>query len=199
VNAETVDPAKKRYVVFIYEIRQEIVFAEEFSAQYSKMVTLSDGTVRTVELTPMMRDGDPVIEFKDTGHRTYIGTESVRTGSHTNENLMVKIIDVEDRPASKLLPRDTALTSFAEFVPAGFTHGIEILNDDKTPMEFVVDVLSTQAGLNKQDAIRTMLAIHTRGGALIPLPSSAEAQRVAAQILAEATQHNHPLLCRAVG
>jgi ATP-dependent Clp protease adapter protein ClpS len=199
VNAEAADPAKKRFVVFIYEIRREVVFAEEFGAQYLKTVTLSDGTERTVELTPMIRDGNPVIEFKDTGHCTYIGTQCVRTGSHTNGNLMVQVIDLEDRPATPQLMRDKALTSFADFVPAGFTHGIEILNDEQTPMEFVVQVLSAEAGLSKEDAMRTMLAIHMRGGALIPLPSSAEAERIAAQIRAQATRHSYPLLCRAVG
>jgi len=59
--------------------------------------------------------------------------------------------------------------------------------------------MSAQTDLSKEDATWTMLAIHTRGRALIPLPSLPEAQRVAAQIRAEASLHNYPLLCRAVG
>ena len=43
-----------------------------------------------------------------------------------------------------------------------------------------------------------MPAIHTRGGALIPTPSFAEAERIATQITAEAAKDGHPLICRPV-
>lgn len=64
MNAEAADPAKRRFAAFIYEIRQLVVIAEAFSAQYSKTVTLSDGTVRTIELTAMTGDDNPVIDSK---------------------------------------------------------------------------------------------------------------------------------------
>ena len=207
MNSDTVDPSKKRFVVSISEIRQEIVFADEFSGRYSKTVSLSDGSTRTVELTPMMRDGSLVMELEDTGHRTYMGMIPVRTGAQTNGNLMVRILDLDDvhaaraewrsrLPASPVLLPDTSLVSNPDFVPPGFTHGIEILNDNTTPMEFVVAVLSAHLGLSPEDSKGTMLAIHTRGGALIPTPSLADAQRIAAQITAEAAQLGYPLKCR---
>ena len=207
MNSDTVDLSKKRFVVSIYEIRQEIVFADEFAGRYSKTVSLSDGSTRTVELTPMMRDGSLVMEIEDTGHRTYMGMIPVRSGAQTNGDLMVRILDLDDvhaaraewrsrLPASPVLPPDTSLVSNPDFVPPGFTHGIEILNDNTTPMEFVVAILSAHLGLSPEDSKDTMLAIHTRGGALIPTPSLADAQRIAAQITAEATKLGHPLICR---
>lgn len=207
MSSDTVDLAKKRFVVSIAEIRQEIVFAEEFTGGYIKTVPLSDGSTRTVELTPMMREGRLVMEFKDTGHRTYMGMIPVRTAVHTNDNLMVRIFDLDDvdaaraewrsrLPVSPVLPPDTSLVSNPDFVSPGFTHGIEILNDNTTPMEFVVAVLSAHLGLSLEESKGTMLAIHTRGGALIPTPSLADAQRIAAQITAEATKLGHPLICR---
>lgn len=36
--------SNKRFIVSIYEVRQEILFAEEFSGHYAKDVTRSDGT-----------------------------------------------------------------------------------------------------------------------------------------------------------
>jgi hypothetical protein len=176
MNPETIDLSKKRFIVSIFEIRQEIVFAEEFSGPYLKTVTLSDGTTRTVELTPTMRGGRPAMEFNDTGYRTSIGMLPVRNGSHTNGTLMVRVLDLDDAQASQVLPPDTALTAIPRFVPPGFTQGIEILNDNTTPMEFVVTVLSAHVGLSRQEATHTMLAIHQCGGALIPTPSRAEAQ-----------------------
>jgi|SRR5580658_11036706 ATP-dependent Clp protease adapter protein ClpS len=198
MSSETIDLSKKRFIVSIYEIRQEIVFAEEFSGQYVKTVTLSDGTTRTVELTPTMRGGTAAMEFNDTGYRTSMEMLAVRTGSHTNGNLMVRILDLDDAPAPHVLPPDASLTAIAWFLPPGFTQGIEILNDDTTPMEFVVAVLSAHLGLSREDSTHTMLAIHERGGALIPTPSLAEAERIAAQITAEAAKANHPLICRAI-
>lgn len=65
-----------------------------------------------------------------------------------------------------VFPPETSLLSVQELVPAGFKHGVEILNDDRTPMEFVVSVLGTHLGLSRTDAIKNMLKVHTRGGVL---------------------------------
>jgi hypothetical protein len=83
MNSEATDFSKNRFVVSIYEIREELVFAEEFTGQYTKRVTLSDGATRTIELTAMMRNGSPVIEVKDTGGRNYMGMIRVRSGAQT--------------------------------------------------------------------------------------------------------------------
>jgi hypothetical protein len=42
-----------------------------------------------------------------------------------------------------VFPPETDLLSIAELVPSGFVHGFEILNDNTTPMQFVVDALGT--------------------------------------------------------
>jgi len=101
-------------------------------------------------------------------------------------------------PSSIIFPPETSLVTIPQLLPSGFVYGIEILNDDKTPMEFVVSVLGTHLGLKRADAIRTMLVIHREGGALLALPSQAEAGRVAEAISVDAAKHNHPLICRAV-
>jgi ATP-dependent Clp protease adapter protein ClpS len=84
------------------------------------------------------------------------------------------------------------------FVPAGFRWGIEILNDDRTPMEFVISVLCTAVGMSRIDAIRTMLEIHSKGGVLLARASLDESRRIADAITAEARSNNHALTCRAV-
>jgi ATP-dependent Clp protease adapter protein ClpS len=119
------------------------------------------------------------------------------------------VIDVDDmeaaraewrsrQPAPLILPPDTSLLSVPGFVPAGFVQGLEILNDNTTTMKFVREALTRHAGLESEDAKNTTLAVHTRGGALIPLPSLQEARRIAALITAEAAQQEYPLRCRAV-
>lgn len=99
---------------------------------------------------------------------------------------------------SPVFPPDTSLLRMQGFTPAGFLSGLEIMNDNRTPMEFVVAVLQNCVGLNEADAIRVMLEIHTKGGALWPLSSFDEAKRVAELVTAEAKLKSHPLLCRAV-
>jgi ATP-dependent Clp protease adapter protein ClpS len=209
MSSDPIDMSKKRFIVSIYEVQQKVVFAEEFTGRYTRSVTMADGTTRTVELTPMMRHGQPVVEFNDTGGRTYIGTVRVGTGTTINGKLMVQIADVDDVEAARaewrthfqtgpVLPHNTSLISIPEFVPPDFAQGIEMFNDSTTPMQFVTDVLTTHAGLNPEESRKTMLAIHTRGGALIPTPSFDEAKRIAAQITAEAAKRGHPLLCRPV-
>ncbi len=90
------DLAKKRFYVSIDEIKQKFVFAESFSGSYSKTVTLSDGTQRHIELTPMIHDGMQVIEIKDTGGLTYSSLD----GATTNGKLMIQITDQESSEAA---------------------------------------------------------------------------------------------------
>lgn len=210
MSSDSTDLSKHRFVVSIYEIREELVWAEEFTGQYTKSVTLSDGTTRSVELTPVMRNGMPVIELKDTGCRSHMGITHVLTATKIHGNLMVRVIGLDERDTARAgghgshlstspeLPADTSLISMPDFVPPGFIQGIEILNNNTTPMEFVVEILKTHLGLSTQDSTYTMLAIHTRGGVLIPTLSLTEAERIAAQIAAEAAKYNYALICRPV-
>lgn len=99
---------------------------------------------------------------------------------------------------SLVFPPETSLLTKGGFVPAGFQFGLEILNDNKTPMEFVVSVLENNVGLTRPDAIKAMLSIHTRGGALLRLASLEEANRIAAVVAAAVQANRHPLVCRAV-
>jgi ATP-dependent Clp protease adapter protein ClpS len=95
-------------------------------------------------------------------------------------------------------PPGTSLLRMKGFVPAEFSSGLEIMNDNLTPMAFVVSVLQTCLGLSETNAIRTMLDIHRNGGVLYPLPSFDEAKRIAELVTSEARSKNHPLVCRAV-
>jgi hypothetical protein len=101
MSPENKDPSQKRFVVSIYEIQQELAWAEEFTGKYVKTVTLSDGTTRTVELTPVIRDGRPAVEINDTGRRTYLGLASVPAGTQINSTLMVQIIDIDSIPIAR--------------------------------------------------------------------------------------------------
>ena len=97
-----------------------------------------------------------------------------------------------------VFPPDTRLLTIKELVPQGFLAGIEILNDKTTPMEFVVTTLMRHLDLDRDRALSLMLAIHNKGGALVPLPSIQRAESVAAAIIADASASGHNFICRAV-
>jgi ATP-dependent Clp protease adapter protein ClpS len=99
---------------------------------------------------------------------------------------------------SPVFPPDTSLLRMKGFAPAGFTCGLEIMNDNLTPMTFVVSVLRNFVGLSENDAMRLMLEVHKKGGVLFPMASFDESRRIAELVSAEALRNNHPLVCRAV-
>lgn len=72
-----------------------------------------------------------------------------------------------------------------------------ILNDDYTPMEFVIEVLERFFGLNVELATQVMLQVHHMGKAGIGNFSRDVAETKAAMVVEYARQHEHPLLCQA--
>jgi ATP-dependent Clp protease adaptor protein ClpS len=69
-----------------------------------------------------------------------------------------------------------------------------LLNDDFTPMEFVVEVLELIFGMDRQKATRIMLEVHTKGKARCGVYTYEIAETKVAQVCSYARQHQHPLL-----
>ena len=72
---------------------------------------------------------------------------------------------------------------------------VVLINDDYTPMEFVVDVLQRIFGLDRTRATRVMLEVHTRGKGVCGVFTFEIAETKVAQVTGYARQHQHPLLC----
>ncbi len=72
---------------------------------------------------------------------------------------------------------------------------VVLLNDDYTPMEFVVDVLERIFSLDRTRATRVMLEVHTRGKGVCGVFTFEIAETKVAQVMTYARQHQHPLLC----
>ena len=71
---------------------------------------------------------------------------------------------------------------------------VVLLNDDYTPMEFVVEVLELIFGMDRQKATRIMLEVHTKGKGRCGVFTYEIAETKVAQISSYAQQHQHPLL-----
>lgn len=72
---------------------------------------------------------------------------------------------------------------------------VVLLNDDYTPMEFVVDVLERIFSLDRTRATRIMLEVHTRGKGICGVFTYEIAETKVAQVMTYARQNQHPLLC----
>lgn len=99
---------------------------------------------------------------------------------------------------SPIFAPGTRLLDLRGFVPANFSTGIEILNDNATPLTFVVDVLAKHLEKPRENVSQLVVACHTQGGALIPVEPYELAVKVASAISADAVAAGHPLACRAV-
>ena len=70
-----------------------------------------------------------------------------------------------------------------------------LLNDDFTPMEFVVHVLERLFGMTHGQAIEIMLTVHRKGVAVVGVFSHEIAETKVAQVMELARRQQHPLQC----
>lgn len=72
---------------------------------------------------------------------------------------------------------------------------VVLINDDFTPMEFVVEVLESVFAMERNKATRVMLEVHTKGKGICGTYSYEIAETKVAQVTGIAQQQQHPLLC----
>ena len=72
---------------------------------------------------------------------------------------------------------------------------VVLLNDDYTPMEFVVHVLEIFFSMDRVLATRVMLQVHTQGKGICGTYSREIAETKVAQVNNYARENQHPLLC----
>ena len=70
-----------------------------------------------------------------------------------------------------------------------------MLNDDYTPMEFVVHVLERFFSKNREEATRIMLHVHQRGVGVCGVYTYEVAETKVTQVMDLARQNQHPLQC----
>lgn len=70
-----------------------------------------------------------------------------------------------------------------------------LLNDDFTPMEFVVHVLEAIFSMSREKATQVMLHVHTRGVGVCGVFTRDIAETKVAQVKEHARANQHPLMC----
>ncbi|HFC30530.1 MAG TPA: ATP-dependent Clp protease adapter ClpS [Oceanospirillales bacterium] len=70
-----------------------------------------------------------------------------------------------------------------------------IINDDFTPMDFVIDVLVRFFHMNEERATQVMMHVHTRGKGLCGIFTHEIAETKMHHVNQYAKDNSHPLLC----
>lgn len=74
-------------------------------------------------------------------------------------------------------------------------YSVIMMNDDYTPMEFVIDVLQRFFDKSQEQATQIMLAVHTKGSAVCSVYTKDIAETKAAIVNQYSRDCEHPLLC----
>jgi len=91
--------------------------------------------------------------------------------------------------------RDLAVEEARPKLKQPSLYRVVLINDDYTPMEFVVDILETIFGMERTRATQVMLEVHTKGKGICGVYNFEIAETKVAQVTGLAQQHQHPLLC----
>lgn len=70
-----------------------------------------------------------------------------------------------------------------------------LLNDDYTPMDFVIEVLQLFFGMNRERATQVMLHVHTRGQGVCGVFTREVAETKVVHVNDFSRTHQHPLMC----
>ena len=71
---------------------------------------------------------------------------------------------------------------------------VMLMNDDYTPMEFVIEILQLFFNMNREKATQIMLAVHTNGKAACGIFTRDIAETKSAQVNQYAQECQHPLI-----
>jgi ATP-dependent Clp protease adaptor protein ClpS len=115
---------------------------------------------------------------------------------------MSALIEIEIGPMSANRPDkdradgyDLAVEEARPRVKRPPLYRVVLINDDFTPMEFVVDILESVFGMERTRATQVMLEVHTKGKGVCGVFNFEIAETKVAQVMGIAKQHQHPLLC----
>ena len=72
---------------------------------------------------------------------------------------------------------------------------VVLINDDYTPMDFVVHILESFFAIDRENATRIMLEVHTHGKGVCGIFTHEIAETKVSQVNNYSRENQHPLLC----
>lgn len=86
-------------------------------------------------------------------------------------------------------------SSEAEIEPPAM-YKVILMNDDYTPMDFVVEILERYFYMNRERSTQVMFDVHTKGEATCGVFTYDIAETKVAQVIDYAQSNDHPLMCK---
>jgi ATP-dependent Clp protease adaptor protein ClpS len=99
------------------------------------------------------------------------------------------------QPPAEQGERGLALAEAEPAVKVPPLYRVLLINDDYTPMEFVVEILERFFGMDRPNATRVMLEVHMRGKGICGVFTFEIAETKVSQVTSYSREHQHPLLC----
>lgn len=112
----------------------------------------------------------------------------------SERDLLTRMSDDDDRQGDAL-DGDTAVQEAKPKLKKPPLYKVILLNDDYTPMEFVVEVLEIFFRMNREQATQIMLTVHTQGKGVCGIYTRDIAETKMNQVNQYSRDHQHPLLC----
>lgn len=112
----------------------------------------------------------------------------IENGIHKNMNEITMMSDNDDTDVG-LATKPKTKTEKPKM------YKVMLLNDDFTPMEFVVHVLERYFGIGSEQAYGLMMQVHQKGLAIVGVFSHDVAETKVMQVMELARKHQHPLQC----
>ena len=100
-----------------------------------------------------------------------------------------------EKPSNGGIPVTGVVTKTRPKTKKPAMYKVLMLNDDYTPMEFVVHVLERFFAKGHEEAVRIMLHVHQRGVGVCGVFTYEVAETKVNQVMDLARQHQHPLQC----
>jgi ATP-dependent Clp protease adapter protein ClpS len=164
---------------------------------------------------PQAEGADPTASaaFQRIVQRAVVHVQSAK-GNGEVSGVDILVAALSEPPAAELL-RELGITRYdaisyvshravarggaaAEAARPGSLAEVRLLNDDYTPMEFVVHILESMFAHDRETATRLMLEIHQQGSGTCGVYPAEAATAKVMEVLAFARRHQHPLHCMLV-
>ncbi|WP_252180028.1 ATP-dependent Clp protease adapter ClpS [Endozoicomonas sp. 4G] len=117
---------------------------------------------------------------------------------HYMSNFKWLRLSLENERTEQEGDHDVALAPAKARVKPPAMYQVLLLNDDFTPMDFVVEVLEKFFSMGTEQATQVMLMVHTQGKAVCGIFSKDVAETKAQQVNEYSREFQHPLLCKTI-
>jgi ATP-dependent Clp protease adaptor protein ClpS len=112
----------------------------------------------------------------------------------SNQSLLTLSMSMEDDESVPDRYGETAVVESKPALKPPAMYKVVLMNDDYTPMEFVVEILEGFFYMSREKATQVMLNVHTQGKGVCGVFSKDVAETKAMLVNQYAREHQHPLL-----